>query len=266
MKNIEVYFDNASYSIVMEDNSVAAKLTTMLKHLNRLPLRLSAYDNPYNYQQDTALTQLLNYAKLFNIDVDIDQLDDQSYLNYLHTLYENGFDGKAEWLLYHEAIHMFEAMKYNITSTMPVNFSYGIQAGMLDKKYEYAEVKCQTKIRAGDCYVSFSELGKTPYIYWRDGEADDLDRLCQLAKPYLRLTFKISVSLTDVDFMPADIDEFNKWFSKYKDAWCQHWQIPDWTPEQIIGNIPVGHIDNVADFTELLKNKQMPTRLGLVDA
>lgn len=265
MKNIGIYLNNNDrYTISMESNSVANKLITMLKHLNKIPLRFDNFDNPYRYKLNIVVDQLLTYADILQIKIDKDQLSNQLYLNYLHSIYEKGYSGTVEWLRYHEAIHMLEVIYANDVENLPVNIGYRELAGPLDKCYSYDELlNAQTQLRAGDCFIEFSELGKTPYIYWRDNEPDDFSRLCELAKPMRRLTFKIQIALHDRNLIPADIDKFNAWFDQYKDRWCQHWEIPNWTAEQIVGVIVVGHIGNIGEFDTALSNGYVPTRLGL---
>ena len=267
MKNIEVYFNNNDrYTIAMESNSVATKLTSMLKHLSKVPLRFDNFDNPYRYRLDIVIDQLLTYANILQIAVDRNHLDDQLYLNYLHSIYETSYSGTVEWLRYHESIHMLEFIYADQVKNLPVNLGYRELAGPLDKLYTQNELtNNQTRLRAGDCFIEFSELGKTPYIYWRDNEPDDFNRLCELAKPMRRLNFKLQVALHDRDLMPTDINEFNTWFDQYKDSWCRHWEIPSWSTEQIVGVIVVGHIDNISEFDTALSNGYVPTNLGLVD-
>ena len=68
-----------------------------------------------------------------------------------------------------------------------------------------------------DAVVTMSglEYGKTPYTYWRDDEPNDINRLIELAKPMIRLNFKISIALADIAMTICQQDqlEFDNWFS-----------------------------------------------------
>jgi hypothetical protein len=267
MKNIEVTFDNnKKYVITTQPNSISDSITSMLKHLTNVPLEFHNFDNPYRHTYQTCLTQLVQAAKTFDIPVDVNRLHDQSYLNYLHTLYENGYNGNPDWLQYHEGIHLLELLINGICKST-VNLGYKEKAGPLKRNYTYDELStCQIQFSAGDCFVEFNELGKIPYHYWADNEPDDIQRFCELSKPMLSLNFKITVALQDINAMPADVDKFNSWFSQYKSTWCQHWNIPDWTMEQMMGGMLIGKIDNITGFDESLGQGYVPIKLGLVDA
>ena len=263
-KKLKLVFSDDSDLIINLNNSITAdKLATMSKHLQRVPLSFANYDNPLYYTLPIAVKQLIENARLLNIVIDQTQLTDQSYLNSLHKLYEQGYNGTAIWLEFHESIHMLE----NINSgKIPciVNIGYREACGPLDKKYSYEELlTCQTSFKAGDCFVSFSELGKTPYTYWKNNELNDINRLVQLAKPIIRLNFKILIALTDFDnsLSGQEQSEFNAWFAPYKHEWCEYWAIPDWSITQILGGIKIGETDKVDMLVDKLRNNKIPTKL-----
>ena len=263
MQQIKITTSNdAHYLINLENNSVSQSLVLMLKHLHRLPLRSGIFHNPYEFTKEIAIRQLVEYANKLGIVVDIAKLKSQEYLNYLHSIYEKNYNGNGDWLQYHEPIHLLEG---NLPSPR-VHLSYGELAGPLDRTYRYNELLSSvTDISAGDCLVVFSELGKTPYNYWRDGEPDNLIRLCELAKPRRRLYFQITIELAEHKKIPHDLEQFEQWFSQYKSDWCRHWGIPDWSPEQIFGGILIGHLDAVEDFKSALQSGQYPAKLRTVN-
>ena len=262
MTRIEITTSNNDcYLIELENNSVTQSMTSMLKHLSPLPLRFGIFDNPYAFTRDTATKQLIEYAAKLDVEVDPAKLTSQEYLNHLHSIYEKNYDGNNDWLQFHEPIHMLE---YNASRI--VHLSYGERGGLLDRKYQFDELlTTQTQINAGECTVGFSELGKTPYTYWRSGEPDNIQRLCELAKPMLRLHFKITIDLADANKIPNDVEEFNQWFTKYKSAWCRHWGIPDWSVKQIFGHIKIGQLLDFENFAQGLKQGHVPIKLRLVN-
>ena len=262
MKKIEITTSNDNcYLIELENNSVSQNIMAMLKHLYRLPLRFGILDNPYTCTKDAAIKQLIEYAGKLGIDVNPTELASQKYLNYLHSIYEKNYNGNDGWLQFHEPIHVLENRALD-----QVDLLYDERAGFLDKKYQFDELLlAQTKIFAGECIVGFSELGKTPYRYWQNGEPDDIVRLCELSKPMLRFHFKITINLIDKNTIPEDLEEFNQWFSKYKAEWCNHWGIPDWSTEQIFGHIKVGRLLDFENFCLGLKQGHVPIKLRIVN-
>lgn len=262
-----VFVDDSDLIINLNDSLTSNKLVDMSKHLQRLPLKFGNYDTPFSYTSTIIIKHLLETANLLNINIDKNQLNDQSYLNTLHQIYENGYNGDKIWLEFHESLHMIEAV--NSGKVLPVvELGYREQAGHVVQKYSIEELlTCQLNFTAGDCFVSFSELGKTPYAYWQDGEPDDINRLIQLAKPMVRLNFKISIALTDIDRTVCQQDqlEFDNWFNPYKNDWCNHWSLPDWSISQMRGGIKVGEISDVGILIDNLKNNNKPTKLILIN-
>jgi hypothetical protein len=261
-----VFADNSDLIISLNNSVTAEKLVNMSKHLQKIPLRFSNYDNPFSYTSAIGADQLIKNANLLNVKVDTTRLTDQAYLNSLHKIYEQGYDGNSTWLEFHEAIHILEqVVSGNIA---PVGLGYGSEAGVLNVNYSYEELQtCQTTFSSGDCFVFFNELGKTPYSYWSDHEPDDFNRLIELSKPMIRLHFKIFIALTDINRLPSEENqaEFDAWFAPYKQKWCDHWGIPNWSIEQMRGGIRVGTIDNIDLLTAQLKKNITPTRLLLIN-
>lgn len=266
-KKLKLVFSDDSDLIINLNNSITAgKLARMSKHLQRVPLRFTNYDNPFCYTLSTATEQLIENARLLNINIDQTQLTDQSYLNSLHKLYEQGYNGTEIWLEFHEAIHMIEQV--GSANVPPVGIGYGKAAGLLNVDYSYEELQtCQSTFAAGDCVVFFSELGKSPYSYWNNNEPDNFNRLVELSKPMIRLHFRISIALTDINRLPSEEKQskFETWFAPYKQKWCGHWGIPDWTITQMLGGIKVGSIDNLELLIKHLKNNVTPSNLLLLN-
>ena len=103
-----VFSDHSSLTINLNNSVTAVKLVNMSKHLQRVPLRFCNFDDPFSYTSEIIIKQLLENANLLNINIDKNQLNDQSYLNTLHQIYENGYNGDKIWLEFHESIHMKE--------------------------------------------------------------------------------------------------------------------------------------------------------------
>lgn len=232
----------------------------MIKHLQNLTVPYNTFDNPYNVTQETVCNELIRHASSSNIKVDVDQtrLWDQQYINYLHELYENGYNGNYDWLLYHEAIHALEVLNGRMQDTGHYKIDYRSFAGPVQVEFtpdDLLHLMPEWQVVSGDCYIRFSELGKTPYQYWFDNEPNDLDRVIELAKPMKTFRPMLCIAVVDGRPSPTDALEFTQWFSKYKSEWCHHWGLEDWTLEQMFGVIKLGRVTEFDLFHSLIKNK-----------
>jgi hypothetical protein len=268
MTTIRLEFSKSSVDLSLIDNLASATLVSMLKHLQHIPVPQYLFDNPYNFTPSNVSAELVKYGKLFGIDIDVNRLTDQVYLNELHSHYENGYNGNPDWLHYHEATHVAEIIN---ESTPPYNWMYHIGyrelAGPLEKKFTRDHCNLfVTEVEQGDCFVEFSELGKTPYDYWEDGEADSLDRFCQLAKPCIKFRPKFSIAIQDQQLLPdtEQLDRFTQWYIQYKSDWCRHWQISDWSIQDIFGVIKIGTVTDFNQLDQLLKDHDSVTKLTLI--
>jgi hypothetical protein len=231
----------------------------MLKHLTPVPLHFGMIDNPYKVSRESISDILVNISNALAISIDRTQLTDQQYLNYLHRYFENRIGGGNEWMDYNQAIHLLETFNRGEQKEKKVRLWYGNNSNPLTRRYQFDELtNMQLNFRAGDCFVEFSELGKTPYHYWRDQEPDDIAHLCELASPMVKLNFKIVVALDNINFTPCDLSNFENWFDQYRDTWCQHWQIPYWTISQMQGGILIGRIADLEKFKEDLNQGHNP--------
>jgi hypothetical protein len=120
------------------------------------------------------------------------------------------------------------------------------------------------QVRAGDVYIHWSELGKTPYLYWTHNESNDINRLCELSKPWLKFDPILSIALSDKNFLEnKNIEKFNAWWENYSEKWCEHWQIPSWSLVDQYSVIVVGHITQIDQVADLLKNQIYPIKIQL---
>jgi hypothetical protein len=91
-------------------------------------------------------------------------------------------------------------------------------------------------------------------------------RLCELAKPWLLLKPQLLVAVQDIDFM-ANVDRkgFADWWALREQAWCQHWDIPSWSIENMFAGIVIGRIDtdSMELLTDQLTQGHAPVRVRL---
>jgi hypothetical protein len=265
---MKLYFDKSIVSINLNDNPIAPVINGIYRHLQHVPLNFKPWDNPYYLKmpREQLVGKLVEYGQRVNVDIDPDRcLDrDQSYFNKIHKIYEQGYHGDPVWLDFHEHIHMCEkCIKTPMPTTMTID--YREKSGLLEKKFNMDWLRdTRTYVQTGDVYVNWAELGKTPYMYWKNSESDDLDRLCQLAKPWLKLKPKLSIALDDFDFVEhLELQKFNTWWKDYKSAWCQHWNITHWEIEEIAAVGVIGRVDNVKLLQTNLQQNFLPIKIQI---
>jgi hypothetical protein len=182
----------------------------------------------------------------------------------LHEIYEKNYDGKNHnWLIYHEMTHLCE--DYDKSNKSAFFISYDEKAGYFNKPYDYGYTKnLTTVIERGDIFITWAELGKKIYTYWKDGEPNDINRIKELIKPWLTVKPILNMALANDDLFPnIDIDKFNSWWKDYKEEWLAHYNIPDWTLADMNGVIIVGKITDIDKLDNLLKNNINPQYVKL---
>lgn len=263
---MQLQFNKSVVNILFNNNPVAVTVKKMYSHLQYLPINFKPWDNPYTVvaNRDRIIDNLVEFGQRVGVTVDRNRTlaGDQDYFNLIHKIYEQSYDGNPQWLDFHEHIHMCESQD---KKNFAVSIDYREKAGLLEKKFDpsWADT-IVTSIARGDVYVSWAELGKTPYVYWKNSEPNDLARLCELAKPWLKLRAKITIALEDFDFVNhEDQDEFCQWWKNYETAWCQHWGIDHWGIREIAGVTVIGQVDNVELLDFNLSQNIHPQRLQL---
>ena len=260
--------DGAEFTIKLFDNPVAENLRRTIKHLQSIRIPFSPkFDKLYASINDrTALIDLLlESAGKLNISVDITLLDDQEYLNSLHKIYEQGYNqGSNVWLDFHEMIHAIEGSNLNKIPAKEITINYRDKAGPLEKPFDRTYLKFMTsQISKGTCYAYWGELGKTVESYWADGEPEDVQRICQLAKPWtiLRPTFKIALEDNDLSLTADRKERIIKWFAQYEAQWKKHWNVNDWTVDEMSSVIPLGTIAEVDLLSKKIDEGKIPVNV-----
>lgn len=263
-----IFANGATIDLVFNSSPLASIYQKIYQHLQHLPIPFRDWDNPFylkNVTHQDLVDALIFYGNKVSVQVDRDLCvaQDQNYLNKLHSIYEKNYCGESEWLDFHEHIHLCEKSFETKTSFLLID--YRQKAGMLEKPFDPQWAKnSTTKVKAGDVFVAWAELGKTPYNYWTNQEPNNIDRMRELIKPWLLLKPKIRVALDDVDALEGiDIDAFESWWSQYSTPLCQHWNQPSWTTHDIF-SVPVfARVPNIQELILLLKNNVNPVRISL---
>jgi hypothetical protein len=225
-----------------------------------VPLPIRDWDYPFYLDQTTigdTIMQLHSFAKQLSIEVDTEQCHQQCYLNHLHEIYEKNYDGKPLWLDFHDHIHLCERLpRPRLNKYLIIN--YRELAGPLSSKFDNNLLdQLRLDIRPGDVTVGWAELGKTPYSYWESQEPDDVDRICQLAKPHLKFRPRLEITIQSRPKKdPVDIENFLKWWACYESVWCKHWNLPSWSLDHMFGKFVIGHVVDFDKFLQMLRSNR----------
>jgi len=262
--NLILNNDNEYHIRIDYENPLGKYILASLKHLQHLPLCLGLRDLPIKYDKSYLQCKLFDKSK--ELGLNIDQRTDQLYLNYLHAIYEkNGpLDGLNQtWLEYHELIHLIEYCDSDRKDTLYID--YRNKAGLLEKGFSRKYLDYSTLInKKGDVVMSWCELGKTPYTYWKNKEPNDIDRIKELAKPWITIRPILEIRLKDRNSLKdTEKNTFMAWFSQYIEEWMDHWKISDWTYEEQFCSIKVGEIDNIDNLINDINLGNMPVRITL---
>jgi hypothetical protein len=264
-----IFSDNSVADLEIDDTPMGKVYQKVYKHLSRIPIPFKPWDNPW-YRKNLSIEQLVKrldtYAREVDVDIDMTRClqQDQLYLNYLHKVYEDNYNGKPAWLDFHEHIHLVE--QYHLPMFKVASIDYRHLAGPLEKPMDSSWMyPMSTKIRAGEVFTRWSELGKQPYHYWRDDEPDNIDRLCALSKPWLLLRPKIQIALGDInDIAQFDVTKFEPWWNRHRKDWCKHWNQPDCTVEQMFSSVVFGRVKNYELVVDNLKNNIVPAQIKII--
>lgn len=264
-----IFSNNEKVDLCIKDNDLGQMYHKIYKNLRHAPLEFRKWDNPFYLDlvtHEQLIADLEFYAAKVEVVIDRTRAlaQDQVYFNKLHKIYELNYNGHFQWLDFHEHIHLCEK-DYKLRPKI-LDIDYREKAGMLIQPFNLNWLKeSTTLIRKGDVFVSWAELGKTPYVYWRNNEPDDFERLCALAKPWLNLRPKIKIAFEDFDLLRnIDQEKFNLWWIKYETDWCRHWNLTYWTIEDMFANAVLGRVSDPETIKWLLKNNAQP--IGIATA
>jgi len=263
-----VFSNNQKIDLILEPTPLASVYQSIYKHLSNVPIPFRDWDNPFyssNLNLQQLIDKLIDYASKVHVEIDQERClaQDQNYFNDIHKIYEENYKGDPAWLDFHEHIHLCEN---RLMQTLKIlHIDYREKSGLLEKPFDFDWLKnSTTKIQAGDVFVNWSELGKTPYQYWNNNEPNDTIRMRELVKPWLKLRPKIMVALEDIDTLKdVRVQEFESWWSQYSEELCQYWNISSWTTNNIFSVSVFGRVPNFETITTQLKNNQKPVKVLL---
>ena len=263
-----VFSDGQIVDLILESTPMASVYQKTYKHLQHIPVPFRDWDNPFYFDSLThaeLVEKLILYASKVGVQINRESClaQDQNYFNSIHRIYEKNYNGDTAWLDFHEHIHACE--KHLRTNSKFLHIDYREMCGMLmvpvDPEWL---INRTTKICAGDVFVDWAELGKSPYTYWKHKEPNDMHRMQELAKPWLRLAPKIQIALEDMDCLKdVDIMGFNTWWKNHSAEWCRHWNIAKWDIDDIFSVIVFGKVPDFKKIITQCENNQKPLMIVL---
>jgi hypothetical protein len=260
-----VFSNNTAVDLILESTPLATVYQKIYKHLGHVSVPFRRWDHPfYCNTLEELVEQLILCASKVSVTVCRESClnQDQNHFNAIHEIYEHNYNGDPAWLNFHEHIHLCE--RWPVQKPRLI-IDYREKSGMLERPFDLAWLEnATTKIKAGDVFVEWAELGKTPYGYWENNEPDNMDRMCELAKPWLTLRPKIVVALEDIDTMNnVDIPAFESWWKQHSKEWCRHWNLLSWSIVDIFSVVRLGQVPEFKNIIEQLKNNNTPTKILL---
>ena len=263
-----LFSNNQTINFYIDNSPLGQVYQKIYKHLTHVPIPYRDWDSPY-YLDGVNYIELINrlstYAKKLSLTIDQERCfaKDQKYFNDIHKIYETNYNGNPDWLDFHQHIHMCES--YLQPKPKFLYIDYREKAGLLERPYEPSWMEHSiTTIKAGTIFSQWSELGKSPYAYWMDQEPADINRMCQLSKPWSLLRPKLMIALEDIDLLAnKKITEFESWWQNYSKDWCNHWNLPSWTVYDMFAVTKIGQVENVEKIKEQLKSQAIPSRVLL---
>jgi len=259
-----LYFeDNTKLGITLLESPIESYVRRCFKHLQYIDIDFKDWDNPYCKINPEKL--LVKYAKKLDISIDEPEniKNNQDTLNFLHEIYEKNYDGNPIWLEFHEQIHQCESKNSDLLS---LKLEWREKGGLLNSKIKKSTIDEYGTINPnrGDLFVSWAELGKLPFDYWIDGEPDNFNRLCELAKPWITLRPRFKVYFEDYNTLTDKIhykDDFDMWWKKFKNQWCDHWNLDEYDFETQHKVIKVGVVDDMNLLEKNLKKFNNPKKV-----
>jgi hypothetical protein len=263
-----IFSNNQEIELDIDNSPLGITYQKIYKNLSKVPIPYRPWDNPYytkNLTYPELVNRLVEYAQKVSVDIDRSKClaQDQLYFNSIHKIYEQNYNGHPGWLDFHEHIHMCEVYFKEYNDLFCID--YREKSGLLEKPMDRQWLNnTQTTVQAGDVYVQWSELGKTPYTYWKNNEPNDIERMCKLAKPWLKLRPKIYIALNDMNKLKnIPCDKFSAWWKDYQYEWTEYWNIPSWNIENIFGVSVFGRTTQIKLLKQQLKNNAVPVKVAL---
>lgn len=245
-------------------NEVAQKWFSVLRHIWRVPL-----DRTYTTAVDPtvdagSLSKEMSegISKINNIVgntvYEVKDLYTQEDCTHIHSLvidtqYDQNDEVRELMHYVHRKLHTLETlMRGEIKDRIYVGWSE--REGPLTKTYPGSVYEhYQGNLKAGHCYLTHSEFGKTPWSFYIHDRAhiDTEDHFFTTCKAHTTFRPSFEIQTTNFDYNQRVFpQEFYDWFRKYQVRWNDQYNsigIKDWNPVYNKGGvelaIPLKDID-----------------------
>ncbi len=136
-------------------------------------------------------------------------------------------------------IHLCEATLADPGRPFCFDVSWGMNDGVTREDFQQDPYEFYTlNIRRGSLYLYWTEIGKRPREYWRDGDPRDLENFLRTVTPHRSWSSFFKINLGGCYRIPT---EFWQWFESYRKPFLDKWNLDDWTDLHENGAIELAH-------------------------
>ena len=239
----------------LTDGSIPMMWMRKLKKIYRVPLDddYTRYAGRLSEQQLVesivdSFNQLNSMIHLGNRQITDVTLDDCNWLHDLAVQKQNSYSYEIREIFHHmhKNIHLLEEIRGYYESPF-LEVGWGEREGLMKGIFKEDPYQHYVPIVRGNLYLTWSEFGKTPYIYWKNKDDDDRDKFFRTCKPHRTFRMHFSLCIKDHDQKTLE-PEFYEWFEKYRDEWMQRYGI-DWTEFHQLNSILLATPISSMDFS-----------------
>lgn len=251
----------------MNDNHTANWWQKQAKHFQNLDILDDDALNPFKKATiPEIISELKELAEHFNLTMDFNKEITPAWCNYAHKIFEDNFELRNDVKLqsFHLSIHAIESL-FDPTPMVFFPIHYFSKAGMLGRKITPEDKALQQSEQVrGNLILHWSELGKIPYHYFRDGEPPLQDRINALCKPFENLYVNPCIMLQDRPRWDTyRYDEFIEWWKPFEKSWLEFHHLKSWDLHDDMDTICIGNIPDIDGLEYELQSGNFPKQLRL---
>jgi hypothetical protein len=246
----------------LADNPIAKKWLEKIRHLQHVPVDRAT---------TSEIMELLSYEECkIRLDDIIDWINTHTHLSlakqshytqddlcvlhdhYLDLMKDSQYDSHTQIHEFNTVIHWCERALNQIWINY-FRISWGGNDGPYMEQFQQSPYTYYTEnIVPGNLYLYWAEQGKTPADYYCAQDPDNLENFLKITVPHRQFS---GFCTLQIDTKYTIGSEFWQWFSKYKQAFVDRWQLDDWTPLHQNGAIELATLLNSQEeFNALKKN------------
>lgn len=136
-------------------------------------------------------------------------------------------------------IHLCEGTLNGVYQPLCFGVSWGMNDGITREDFREDPYRYYTlDIKRGSLYLYWTEIGKRPREYWRDGDPRDMETFLYTVTPHRSWSSFFMINLRGTYRTPG---EFWDWFEPYREPFLEKWGLEDWTELHENGAIELAH-------------------------